>query len=148
MIETFEAKLPHGITLNCRVSGREGAPVLVFMHGFPEAAFVWDELLEHFADRYRCVAPNLRGFGPSSSPSEPEFVSPGDEIDVKQTLGLLEAMKVFQSVTLESYRSGGAPLYTSKKYQVVRVVPENGQNVNLGDLLFVIRPAQSASENE
>jgi pimeloyl-ACP methyl ester carboxylesterase len=72
MIETFEAKLPHGIRLNCRAAGREDAPVLVFLHGFPEAAFVWDELLEHFADRYRCVAPNLRGFGPSSSPIEPE----------------------------------------------------------------------------
>ena len=72
MIETFEAELPHGITLNCRATGRPGAPLLMFLHGFPEAAFVWDELLEHFADRYRCVAPNLRGFGPSSAPAEAE----------------------------------------------------------------------------
>ena len=72
MIETFDAVLPHGITLNCRATGRAGAPLLLFLHGFPEAAFVWDELLEHFGDRYRCVAPNLRGFGPSSAPAEPE----------------------------------------------------------------------------
>ena len=72
MIETFDAVLPHGITLSCRATGRVGAPVLVFLHGFPEAAFVWDEVLEHFGDRYRCVAPNLRGFGPSSSPKEVE----------------------------------------------------------------------------
>ena len=72
MIETFEAVLPHGITLACRATGRPDAPVLLFLHGFPEAAFVWDELLEHFGDRYRCVAPNLRGFGPSTAPAEPE----------------------------------------------------------------------------
>jgi pimeloyl-ACP methyl ester carboxylesterase len=72
MIETFDAVLPHGITLSCRATGRVGAPLLVFLHGFPEAAFVWDELLEHFGDRYRCVAPNLRGFGPSSAPAESE----------------------------------------------------------------------------
>jgi pimeloyl-ACP methyl ester carboxylesterase len=72
MIETFDAMLPHGITLNCRATGRAGAPLLLFLHGFPEAAFVWDELLEHFGDRYRCVAPNLRGFGSSSAPAEPE----------------------------------------------------------------------------
>jgi pimeloyl-ACP methyl ester carboxylesterase len=72
MIETFDAVLPHGITLNCRASGRVGAPLLLFLHGFPEAAFVWDGLLAHFGDRYRCVAPNLRGFGPSSAPTEPE----------------------------------------------------------------------------
>ena len=72
MIETFQAALPHGITLSCRASGPTGAPVLLFLHGFPEAAFVWDELLEHFGTRYRCVAPNLRGFEQSSSPKEPE----------------------------------------------------------------------------
>jgi pimeloyl-ACP methyl ester carboxylesterase len=72
MIETFEAKLPHGITLGCRAAGRADAPLLVFLHGFPEAAFVWDELLGRFGDRYRCVAPNLRGFGPSSAPKEVE----------------------------------------------------------------------------
>jgi len=48
--------------------------VLLFLHGFPEAAFVWDELLLHFArpehGGYRCVAPNLRGFEASSQPAD------------------------------------------------------------------------------
>ena len=61
-IETFDLALPHGITLSCRAAGAPGAPLLVFLHGFPEGAFVWDELLAHFAPRYRCIAPNLRGF--------------------------------------------------------------------------------------
>ena len=51
MIDTFDLALPHGITLNCRATGRPGAPLLVFLHGFPEAAFVWDEVLEHFGSR-------------------------------------------------------------------------------------------------
>lgn len=70
MIETLFAELPHGITLHCRVAGPKGAPALVFLHGFPEAAFVWDEMLAHFGDRYRCIAPNLRGFEQSSAPTE------------------------------------------------------------------------------
>ena len=70
MIQSFDAVLPHGITLSCRVSGRMGSPTLVFLHGFPEAAFIWDELLEHFGDRYRCIAPNLRGYERSSAPAE------------------------------------------------------------------------------
>ena len=73
-IETFQQALPHGITLSCRAVGERGAPVLMFLHGFPEAAFVWDELLAHFArpenGGYRCVAPNLRGFEKSSTPAE------------------------------------------------------------------------------
>lgn len=71
-IETFELALPHGIRLSCRAAGQPGGPLLVFMHGFPEAAFIWDELLAHFGGRYRAVAPNLRGYERSSAPAEPE----------------------------------------------------------------------------
>jgi pimeloyl-ACP methyl ester carboxylesterase len=74
MIETWLQALPHGITLSCRASGERGRPVLLFLHGFPEGAFVWDALLEHFAQPehggYRCVAPNLRGYEHSSAPPE------------------------------------------------------------------------------
>jgi pimeloyl-ACP methyl ester carboxylesterase len=72
MIQTFNVALPNGITLSCRGSGVPGAPTLVFLHGFPEAAFVWDELLERFGSRYRCVAPNLRGYEQSSTPADVE----------------------------------------------------------------------------
>jgi len=72
MIETFTVTLGNGIELSCRGAGSTGDPVLVFLHGFPEAAFVWDELLEHFSTRYRCVAPNLRGYERSSAPADVE----------------------------------------------------------------------------
>ncbi|MFZ4478358.1 MAG: alpha/beta fold hydrolase [Rhodoferax sp.] len=73
-IETFQQVLPHGITLSCRAAGARGRPVLLFLHGFPEAAFVWDFMLDYFSrpeqGGYRCVAPNLRGFERSSAPPE------------------------------------------------------------------------------
>lgn len=72
MIETFELSLPHGITLSCRAAGPVDAPRLMFLHGFPEAAFVWDEVIEQLAPRFRCIAPNLRGYERSSSPREVE----------------------------------------------------------------------------
>ncbi len=73
-ITTHLQTLPHGITLSVRAAGERDRPVLVFLHGFPEGAFVWDVLLEHFAKAenggYRCIAPNLRGFEKSSSPTD------------------------------------------------------------------------------
>ncbi len=69
MIETFRAALAHGITLSCRAAGPRAAPLVIFLHGFPEGAFVWDEMLRRFGERYRCVAPNLRGFERSSAPA-------------------------------------------------------------------------------
>ena len=76
MIDTWLAELPHGITLSCRGAGARGRPLMLFLHGFPEAAFVWDALMTHFAQPehggFRCVAPNLRGFERSSQPVEVE----------------------------------------------------------------------------
>ncbi|WP_077001296.1 alpha/beta fold hydrolase [Variovorax sp. KK3] len=76
MIQTFARTLPNGTTLSCRAAGEPGRPLMVFLHGFPEAAFIWDELMEHFSrpehGGWRCVAPNLRGFEKSSSPKEVE----------------------------------------------------------------------------
>jgi len=71
-IECVDAALPHGITLSCRAAGPLDAPRLLFVHGFPEAAFVWDEVMLALADRYRCIAPNLRGYERSSAPAEVE----------------------------------------------------------------------------
>ena len=74
MVEIRQISLPHGITLSCRLSGQPGRPVLMFLHGFPEAAFVWDALMQHFArpenGGYFCIAPNLRGFEQSSAPAD------------------------------------------------------------------------------
>jgi len=74
MIRTERISLPHGIDLDCRLAGQAGQPVMLFLHGFPEAAFVWDELLLHFSQAehggYLCVAPNMRGYAGSSSPAD------------------------------------------------------------------------------
>jgi pimeloyl-ACP methyl ester carboxylesterase len=79
-IQTWRQALPHGITLSCRAAGERGRPVLLFLHGFPEGAFIWDELLLHFArpenGGYRCVAPNLRGYETSSQPADVQAYRP------------------------------------------------------------------------
>jgi pimeloyl-ACP methyl ester carboxylesterase len=73
-IQIWQQALPHGISLSCRACGEPGRPVLLFLHGFPEAAWVWDPLLLHFSRSenggYRCVAPNLRGYERSSAPED------------------------------------------------------------------------------
>jgi pimeloyl-ACP methyl ester carboxylesterase len=72
----------------------------MFLHGFPEAAFVWDDLLEHFArpehGGYRCIAPNLRGYERSSAPAEVSAYRPKHLV---QDIAALIALE-----------TGGAPL--------------------------------------
>ena len=73
MIRHFDLTLPHGITLACRANGMQGvagAPRVMLLHGFPEAAFVWDGVMALLAPQAACVAPNLRGYPGSSAPAE------------------------------------------------------------------------------
>ena len=66
-IRHFDLKLSNGITLACRAAG-VGRVRVMLLHGFPEAAFVWDGVMQRVAPRAACVAPNLRGFIGSSAP--------------------------------------------------------------------------------
>lgn len=71
-ITLFDQPLPHGVTLACRAAGPADAPRrALFLHGFPEAAFVWDTVMAALAPGVRCVAPNLRGYAGSSAPTDP-----------------------------------------------------------------------------
>jgi epoxide hydrolase 4 len=71
-VQTFDLALPHGITLSCRAAGPREAPCAMLLHGFPEAAFIWDEVMLQVAQagRVRCIAPNLRGYERSSAPAD------------------------------------------------------------------------------
>lgn len=74
-VRRFDAALPTGVTLACRAAGTDGPRVLL-LHGFPEAAFVWDGVMAALADRARCVAPNQRGYAGSSAPEAVEAYRP------------------------------------------------------------------------
>jgi epoxide hydrolase 4 len=69
MTRLFDLSLPSGITLACRGDGNGPARVML-LHGFPEAAFVWDGVMQRLAAEATCVAPNLRGFVGSSAPTD------------------------------------------------------------------------------
>ena len=112
MIDTWTADLPHGITLSCRSAGARGRPVLLFLHGVPEAAFAWDELLVHFArpehGGYRCVAPNLRGYEHSSSPADVAAYHPRQLLQDIAALIALECGEAGQLAALVAHDWGGA----------------------------------------
>jgi len=49
-----------------------GMPIL-FLHGNPDSSEVWDGIIPHLCEHYRCVAPDLPGFARSSAPSDFDF---------------------------------------------------------------------------
>jgi len=58
----------NGIDLLVRSMGDPAAPLVLFLHGFPEYSGAWDEVLPAFASDFHAVAPDQRGYGRSSKP--------------------------------------------------------------------------------
>ena len=51
-------------------SGPADGPLMMFLHGWPELSLVWRAQMDAFAAAgWRCVAPDMRGYGGSSAPA-------------------------------------------------------------------------------
>ena len=108
--------------------------------GAANAGIDLDSLRIEASDELKVLAPATAIFYSTPSPSEPEYVSVGDEIAVDHTLCQLEAMKIFSPLSLADFNTDGDLYDPSKRYQVTRINMSNGQQVNVGDLLFVVKP--------
>jgi pimeloyl-ACP methyl ester carboxylesterase len=58
----------NGVDLFLRATGDPEAPLVLFLHGFPEYSGAWDEVLPALAAQFHAVAPDQRGYARSSKP--------------------------------------------------------------------------------
>lgn len=60
----------------------EGKKTILFLHGFPMSKSIWSSLIEKLDDSYRCIAPDLSGYGSSLpvSNQQPSIDSYADDI--------------------------------------------------------------------
>ncbi|KAM7276402.1 hypothetical protein ACFE04_018268 [Oxalis oulophora] len=81
--------------INMHVASIGSGPVILFIHGFPELWYSWrHQLLSLSSLGYRCIAPDLRGYGDTDAPQSPNeytvFHLVGDLI------GLLDSLQIEQ----------------------------------------------------
>ncbi|MDN2664164.1 biotin carboxylase N-terminal domain-containing protein [Psychromonas sp. 14N.309.X.WAT.B.A12] len=126
----FMAKLDQQVMIDemeaSAASGLEGAAESIQVDG---------------SNELKVIAQSAGIFYRASSPAEPDFVLEGDIVGIEQTLGLMEAMKMFSPVTLGSFNRKDAVLYDANtKFRIERIINTNGQQVSSGDLLYIITP--------
>jgi acetyl/propionyl-CoA carboxylase alpha subunit/acetyl-CoA carboxylase beta subunit len=93
------------------------------------------------SDELKVLSPSTCIFYGSASPTEPAFAKEGDIINIDQTLCLMEAMKMFSPLSLKHFNVQGNELYpANQRYRITRILNSDGQQVNQGDLLFVVKP--------
>ncbi|MFC3745705.1 acetyl-CoA carboxylase biotin carboxyl carrier protein [Paenibacillus sp. GCM10012306] len=74
------------------------------------------------------VSPMVGTFYSAASPETPSFVSVGDRVNAKTTVCIIEAMKLMNELEAEV------------KGEIVSVLVENGQLVEYGQPLFLVKP--------
>ena len=88
------ARLASGIELDYVDEGPRDAPALIFLHGFPESHRTWRHQIAHFSGRFRCIAPDQRGYRGSSKPQDVASYTPdkleGDVFQLADSLGIGE----------------------------------------------------------
>lgn len=97
--------LGNGIELDVQDVGPRDAPVLIFLHGFPDSHRTWRHQIAHFSDRYRCIAPDQRGYRGSSKPTGAENYTPDKLIG---DFFLLAAALGVDTFTIIGHDWGGA----------------------------------------
>ncbi len=82
-----------GVDIFYREAGREDAPTILLLHGFPTSSHMFRNLIPALSDRFHLVAPDYPGFGNSEQPSMDEFDYTFDRLaeiveDLTEELGL------------------------------------------------------------
>jgi pimeloyl-ACP methyl ester carboxylesterase len=93
----------NNIRLHCAIQG-EG-PLMVFLHGFPEFWYCWRHQIPVFAEKFRAVAPDMRGYNRSDKPEGVDQYRMGVLVeDIRGLIGALGEEKIF----LVAHDWGGA----------------------------------------
>ena len=88
----------------------------------------------------KVLSPSTAIFYTTPTPTEPEYVNVGDRIRVGDILAQLEAMKLFTPLKLADFNGETALYDVDREYEITRINMATGQQVNAGDLLFVVKP--------
>mgnify|MGYP001800398666 CR=1 FL=1 len=146
MMEQKRVHLANGMHLMCVDEGPVDAPVLIFLHGFPESHRTWRHQIRHFSDRYRCIAPDQRGYRQSSKPQEVSAYEPsqliGDVFLLADALGIA-------SFTIVGHDWGGAIAWgvalAGQHARVNRAVIANAPHPAIFQRLLYTSPVQRES---
>ena len=103
----------NGIRLHCVATGAVDAPLMLFIHGFPEFWYCWHGQLEEFGRDHRAVAFDLRGHNLSDKPEGVAAYRYKPLLeDLRQLIEYLQAGRDNKSCILVAHDWGGAIAWT------------------------------------
>lgn len=83
----------NGINMHIAEKGEETAPIILFIHGFPELWYTWRHQIMGLSSLgYRAIAPDMRGYGETDAPTDSRSYSYGHIVG--DLVGLIDELGV------------------------------------------------------
>jgi 3-oxoadipate enol-lactonase len=93
-------------------AGKEGAPVIIFIHGFPFNRSMWNFQVESLKDYYHLITYDIRGHGNSDAGNEDFSI----DLFVSDLIGLMDALKIDRAILCGLSMGGYIALNAAEKY--------------------------------
>ena len=137
-------ELSTGVGLDVVDIGPRDGEALIFLHGFPESHRTWRHQLVALSDRYRCIAPDQRGYRGSDKPEGVDSYS-ADKL-IADIFALADALGI-ERFTIVGHDWGGAiawgvALAAQMNGRVRRAVIANAPHPHLFAKLLLDNPEQ------
>ena len=102
----------NGLSMHVLEAGRTGDPALILLHGFPEMAYSWREVMGPLANAgFHVVAPDQRGFGRTTGwdADYDSDITPFRNLNlVEDVCALMDALEIGQAAAVIGHDLGSA----------------------------------------
>ena len=93
--------------------GKEGSPVIIFIHGFPFNKSMWNLQVESLKDDYRLITYDIRGHGNSDAGNEDFSI----DLFANDLIGLMDALKIDKAILCGLSMGGYIALNAIEKHK-------------------------------
>jgi pimeloyl-ACP methyl ester carboxylesterase len=117
----------NGLNIFYREAGRQGAPVVLLLHGYPTSSHMFRNLIPALAENYHVIAPDLPGFGFTDKPDHESFTYTFDNL-ATHIQGFIEQLNLtrFAIYVFDYGAPVGFRLAVANPEKITGIITQNG----------------------
>lgn len=136
MLEEFEAERVDVGEADIYLRRGGDGPPLLLLHGYPQTHVAWHDVAPDLAAEYTVVAPDLRGYGDSTGPPDPETAEYSNRVMAEDMVAVME------SLGFDEYRIAGHDRGARVGYRFALDHPDRVEKLAVLDIVPTLETAE------